>query len=86
MNKSFHAVEASRKWRDRVSHDVAGMSQREKLAYFGRFSSVVVLKAKPVPTKALPLTLPTARKLGFDAVNEARKWRKTLSRRKLAAA
>ena len=86
MTKSFHAVETSRKWRDRVNCDVAGMSQREKVAYFQRFNSVAVLKAKPVPTKALPLVLPATRKKGFDAVGESRKWRKAVSRRKLIAA
>ena len=86
MTKSFHAVETSRQWRDRVSRDVAGMSQREKLAHFQRFNSVAVLKAKPVPTKALPLVLPVSRKKGFDAVAESRKWRKVVSRRKLIAA
>jgi hypothetical protein len=86
MNKSFHAVGSSRKWRDRVSRDVAGMSQREKVAYFQRFNSVAVLKAKPVLTKALPLVLPVSRKKGFDAVAESRKWRKATSRRKLIAA
>jgi hypothetical protein len=45
-----------------------------------------VLKAKPVPTKALPLVLPSTRKKGFDAVSESRKWRKATSRRKLIAA
>jgi hypothetical protein len=86
MSKSFHAVETSRQWRDRVSRDVAGMSQREKVAYFQRFNSVAVLKAKPVSTKALPLVLPASRKKGFDAVSESRKWRKAVSRRKLIAA
>ena len=86
MNKSFHAVETSRKWRDRVSRDVAGMGQREKVAYFQQFDSVEALKAKPVPTKALPLVLPATRKKGFDAVTESRKWRKATSRRKLVAA
>jgi hypothetical protein len=86
MTKNFHAVETSRKWRDRVSRDVAGMSQREKVAHFQRFNSVAVLKAKPVPTKALPLVLPVSRKKGFDAVAESRKWRRSVSRRKLIAA
>ena len=86
MTKSFHAVETSRQWRDRVSRDVAGMGQREKVAYFQRFNSIAVLKARPVPTKALPLVLPAARKKGFDAVAESRKWRKAVSRRKLIAA
>jgi hypothetical protein len=86
MTKTFHAVETSRQWRDRVTRDVAGMSQRERVAYFQRFNSVAVLKAKPVPTKALPLVLPSTRKKGFDAVSESRKWRKATSRRKLIAA
>ena len=86
MTKTFHAVETSRQWRDRVSRDVAGMGQREKVAYFQRFNSIAVLKARPVPTKALPLVLPSTRKKGFDAVAESRKWRKTASRRKLIAA
>ncbi len=86
MTKHFHAVETSRQWRDRVTRDVAGMSQREKVAHFQRFNSVAALKAKPVPTKALPLVLPATRKKGFDAVSESRKWRKTVSRRKLIAA
>jgi len=86
MNKFFHAVETSRKWRDRVSRDVAGMGQREKVTYFQRFNSVAALKAKPVPTKSLPLVLPTIRKKGFDAVTESRKWRKAGSSRKLIAA
>jgi hypothetical protein len=86
MTKSFHAVETSRKWRDRVSRNVAGMSQREKVAYFQRFNSVAVLKAKLVPTKALPLVLPVNRKKGFNAVTESRKWRKAVSHRKLVAA
>jgi hypothetical protein len=51
MTKKFHAVETSRKWRDQVSRDVAGMTQREKVAYFQRFNSVAVLKAKPVPIR-----------------------------------
>jgi hypothetical protein len=86
MTKSFHAVETSRQWRDRVSRDVAGMSQREKVAHFQRFNSVAALKARPIPTKALPLVLPTTRKKGFDAVTESRKWRKAGSSRKLVAA
>jgi len=86
MNKGFSAVEISRKWRDRVNREVAGMSQREKIAYFRRFGSVAALKAKPIPTKDLPLVLPVARKRGFDAVSEARQWRRSASRRKLAAA
>jgi hypothetical protein len=86
MSKSFHAVETSRKWRDQVSRDVARMSQREKIAHFQRFNSVAVLKAKPVPTKALPMVLPVSRKKGFDAVAESRKWRRAVSRRKLIAA
>ncbi len=86
MTKSFHAVEKSRQWRNRVNRDVAGMTQREKVTYFQRFNSVVALKAKPVPTKALPLVLPVSRKKGFDAVSESRKWRKAASRRKLIAA
>jgi hypothetical protein len=86
MTKTFHAVETSRQWRDRVTRDVAGMSQREKIAYFQRFNSVAALKAKPVPTKALPLVLPATRKKGFDAVTESRKWRKAVSSRKLIAA
>ncbi len=73
MNKPFHAVESSRKWRDQVSRDVAGMSRREKLAYFQRFNSVAALKAKPVPTEALPVALPVSRKKGFAAVAESRK-------------
>jgi len=81
MTKNFHAVETSRQWRDRVTRDVAGMSQREKVAYFQRFNSVAVLKAKPVPTKALPLVLPVGRKKGFDAVSESRKWRERVSRK-----
>ena len=48
MTKSFHAVETSRQWRDRVTRDVAGMGQREKITYFQRFNSVAALKAKPV--------------------------------------
>lgn len=86
MTKTFHAVETSRQWRDRVTRDVAGMSQREKVTYFQRFNSVAALKAKPVLTKALPLVLPASRKKGFDAVSESRKWRKSASRRKLIAA
>jgi hypothetical protein len=86
MNKSFHAVEASRKWRDLVNRAVAGMSPREKIAYFQQFNSIAALKAPPSPTKALPLVLPVNRKKGFDAVAESRKWRKTASRRKLIAA
>jgi hypothetical protein len=86
MTKSFHAVEKSRQWRDRLSRDVAGMNQREKVAYFQQFNSVTVLKATPVPTKALPLVLPATRKKDFDAVSESRKWRKSASRRKLIAA
>ena len=86
MSKSFHAVETSRQWRDRVTRDVAGMSQGEKVAYFQQFNSVAALKAKPVPTKALPLVLPATRKKGFDAVSESRKWRRSASRRKLVAA
>ena len=86
MIRSFHAVERSRQWRDRVSRDVAGMSQRQKVAHFQRFNSVEALKAKPVPTKALPLVLPVSRKKGFDAVAESRKWRKAGSSRRLIAA
>ena len=86
MTKSFHAVEMSRQWRDRVSREVAGMSPREKVAYFQRFNSVAVLKTKPVSTKSLPLVVPASRKKGFDAVSEARQWRRSASRRKLAAA
>lgn len=86
MTKTFHAVETSRQWRDRVTRDVAGMSQREKVAYFQKFNSVAALKAKPVPTKALPLVLPAPRKKSFDSVAESRKWRKSASRRKLVAA
>ena len=86
MTKSFHAVETSRQWRDRVTRDVAGMTQREKVAHFQQFNSVAALKARTVPTKALPLVLPVSRKKGFDAVAESRKWRKVVSRRKLIAA
>ena len=86
MTKSFHAVEMSRQWRDRVSREVAGMCQREKVAYFQRFNSVAVLKTKLVSTKSLPLVVPASRKKGFDAVSESRKWRKSVSRQKLAAA
>jgi len=86
MTKHFRAVETSRQWRDRVTRDVAGMSQREKVAHFQQFSSIAVLKARAVPTKALPLVLPATRKKGFDAVAESRKWRKSGSRRKLFAA
>ena len=86
MTKTFHAVETSRQWRDRVSRDVAGMSQREKMAHFQQFNSVAVLKVRAVPTKALPLVLPVSRKKGFNAVSESRKWRKATSRRKLIAA
>jgi hypothetical protein len=86
MTKNLHAVEASRKWRDRVSRDVAGLGQCQKVAYFQQFNSVAVLKARPVPIKALPLVLPASRKKGFDAVTESRKWRKAVSRRKLIAA
>jgi len=86
MTKNFHAVETSRQWRDRVTRDVAGMSQREKVAHFQQFNSVAVLKARAVPTKALPLVLPVSRKKGFDAISESRKWRKATSRRKLIAA
>ncbi len=85
MPKTFHAVETSRQWRDRVTRDVAGMTQREKVAHFQQFNSVAALKAKPVPTKALPLVLPASRKKGLDAVAESRKWRKASSRRKLIA-
>ncbi len=81
MNKNFHAVETSRQWRDRVSRDVAGMSQREKIAYFQRFNSVAALKARAVPTKALPVVLPVSRKKGFDAVAESRKWRAATGRK-----
>ena len=86
MSKSFHAVETSRQWRDRVTRDVAGMTQREKVAHFQQFNSVAALKARTVPTKALPLVLPVSRKKGFNAVSESRKWRKATSRRKLIAA
>jgi hypothetical protein len=86
MTKSFHAVETSRKWRDRVTRDVAGMSQREKVAYFQRFNSVAMLKAKPRPIKASPPVLPARRKKGSDAVTAPREWRKTVSHRKLVAA
>ena len=85
MTKTIHAVETSRQWRDRVTRDVAGMTQREKVAHFQQFNSVAALKARTVPTKALPLVLPVSRKKGFDAVAESRKWRKA-SRRKLIAA
>jgi len=73
MTKNFHAVETSRKWRDRVSRDVTGMNQREKVAFFQRFNSVAALKAKAVPTKALPQVLPATRKKNFDALAESRK-------------
>jgi len=86
MNKPFHAVETSRQWRDRVTRDVAGMSQRKKVAYFQRFNSIAALKAKPVPTKALPQVLPATRKKGFNAMVESRKWRKAGSSRRLIAA
>jgi hypothetical protein len=85
MNKPFHAVEAARKWRERVSRDVAGMSPREKVAHFQRFNSVAALKARAVPTKSLPVVLPVSRKKGFDAVTEARKWRRAASRKLIAA-
>jgi len=62
------------------------MSQRENVAHFQQFNSVAELKAKPVPTKALPLVLPATSKNGFDAVTESRKWRKAGSSRKLIAA
>ncbi|MDB4793505.1 hypothetical protein OAG63_00565 [Methylacidiphilales bacterium] len=81
MNKPFHAVEMSRHWRDQVSRDVAGMSQREKIAHFQQFNSVAALKAKPVPTKALPVVTPTPRKKGFNAVVESRKWRVATGRK-----
>jgi hypothetical protein len=85
MNKLFHAVEASRHWRDQVSRDVAGMSQREKLAYFQRFESVAALKAKPVPTKALPVVAPVQYKKSFDAVIESRKWKAATARKRSLA-
>jgi hypothetical protein len=86
MNKTFHAVDMSRKWRERVSRDVAGMSQRERVAYFQRFNSVAVLKARLVSTRALPVVLPVTRKKVIDAVAASRKWRWAVSRRKLIAA
>jgi hypothetical protein len=86
MTKSFHAVETSRQWRDRVTREVVGMTQREKVAHFRQFNSVAALKARTVPTRALPLVLPVSRKKGFDAVVESRKWRKAVSRRKPIAA
>jgi len=72
MTKTFHAVETSRQWRDRVTSEVAGMTQREKVAHFQQFNSVAALKATPVLTKALPLVLPATCPKGFDAVGEAR--------------
>ena len=86
MSKSFHAVETSRQWRDRVTREVAGMSQREKVAHFQRFNSVAMLQARRVPTQALPLVLPAIRTKGFDAVTESRKWRRAAGRRKSIAA
>lgn len=86
MTKTFHAVESSRKWRDGVRRAVAGMSQRERIAYFQQFSSVAALKAAAIPTKALPLVLPGSPRKGLDAVLESRKWRRSARRRKLIAA
>lgn len=81
MDEPFHAVEAARQWRERVTGEVAAMSLDEKVAFFRRFSSVDVLKAKPIPTEKLPVTPPKQRKKGFDAVAESRKWREAASRK-----
>ena len=82
MTKPFHAVEAARKWRGRVTQDVAGLSPREKVSYFRKFESVDVLKAEAVPTRALPAVAPLQRKAGFDAVKESRKWKATVARKR----
>jgi hypothetical protein len=65
MDEPFHAVEAARQWRERVTGEVAAMSPDEKVAFFRRFSSVDVLKAKPTPTEKLPLPPSTPRKKRF---------------------
>jgi hypothetical protein len=82
MTKPFHVVESARKWRERVSHDVAGLSRREKIAHFQRFESVDALKAVTLPTRAFPVVAPTQHKKSFNAVAESRKWKADAARKR----
>jgi hypothetical protein len=42
----FDAVAESRKWKEAVAHETAGMSVAERMAYFRRHSSVAAIRSR----------------------------------------
>ncbi len=46
----FDAVAESRKWKESVALQTAGMSMTERMAYFRRHSSVAAIRNRAVPT------------------------------------
>ena len=46
----FDAVAESRKWKESVALQTAGMSVPERMAYFRRHSSVAAIRNRAVPT------------------------------------
>ena len=42
----FHAVAESRKWKEAVARETAGMGVKERMAYFRRHSSVMPVRSR----------------------------------------
>jgi hypothetical protein len=42
----FHAVAASRQWKETVARETAGMTMAERMAYFRRHSSVEAIRRR----------------------------------------
>ena len=48
----FDAVAESRKWKEAVAHETAGMSIPERMAYFRRRSSVEAIRRRASPAES----------------------------------
>jgi hypothetical protein len=46
LEDGFHAVPESRKWKEAVARETAGMTIRERMAYFRRHSSVETIRQR----------------------------------------
>ena len=49
--KAFDAVAESRKWKEAVARETAGMSAEERIAYFNRHSSVEDFRQRAAPAE-----------------------------------
>ena len=56
----FDAVAESRKWKESVALQTAGMSIAERMAYFRRHSSVAAIRNRAVPSGSAETGVPLA--------------------------